>query len=601
MNGLRLGEELGAGAVATVFRVEDAQGQAYAGKVLHESRRGEVEAADRFAREAEVVRAVEHENVVRVFGQVEVDDRNVLLMELVEGTTLEATIALDAPLDATRIIAIAKGIAAGLVAAHDAGVIHRDLKPSNVLLTAEDIPKIADFGMARASSFAGVDRSAFAVLGTPDYMAPESLDPLAVDARSDLYALGCIMFEMATGRPPFAGATSFGVIEQHRIAPIPSLDGTSLPSAVRALIEALLQKESADRPQSASAVVDALTQERGLVVQTATVAQGGRCAKCSALLVDSLRLCLSCQTPTPRLEPGDHTVFITGPGETASKLDSQHRGALVSWLNDNPTLGLDAPALAKKIPRLPFALVRRVDGEAAKRLVDALRLQGLEAEAALGGVFALPAARKKARTMGTRALGVVATSLVGLNGVVMDTPWLIPVYLLAFLIAPLVTAFVGARAKGSLSKDVSSLPPALAQRMDAVSKVGAGMSSRRHRESLRGVVSRVLQLREAGGGDGGALDDEASQAIDQAIVATGQLDIIDQKLEGADLREANDEVHALMQQRDRWSARLLDLTGTLDSLRARLAAARGTAGNADEEVLDRLRAKVEALEEVQNT
>jgi len=597
---MRICEELGAGAVATVFRIEDSSGNAFAGKVLHESRRSEDDAASRFAREAEVVRSVEHPNVVRVHGRVEVGGDDVLLMELVEGPTLQHVVASDAPLDTARVVALGLGIARGLAAAHDAGVIHRDLKPANILLAPGDTPKIADFGMARAASLAGVDRSALTVLGTPDYMAPESLDPLAVDARSDLYGLGCILFELAVGNPPFSGATSFGVLEQHRTAPVPAMP--LVEPGLAALINQLLEKTPADRVQSASALGDILEGlQRGetAMVVSSQALDLGRCANCGAPLVDALRICLSCQTPVPRVVDGDHTVFVTGPGEVASKLDSKLRAGLVAWLRDNPTLGIDVRKLEKTIPRLPFVLLKGVDAEGGKQLVVALNTLGLDAVAQPGGAMALPAARKKAVALGGRVAGIVAVSFFSMVNTVMESSMLFMMLMLPMLliVIPTVAALQTLRPKAKRVGGGASLPAALSARMEAVSTVAAGMESQRHREALRGVVSRVLALREATGNDG-SVDAEAVAAIDQAVVAAGRLDAIDHKLEVADLQQPTDEVHALMHERDTWSARLLDLVGTLEALRVRLAAAKGQ-GGASDDTLAILRAKVDALEEVQ--
>ncbi len=594
-----MGEELGAGAVATVFRVEDAQGRAYAGKVLHASREAEPDAAARFEREAEVVRSVEHPNVVQVFGRHDVQGRDVLVMELVEGPTLQRVIATEAPVTAERIVAFGLGIARGLDAAHRAGVIHRDLKPANILIAAGQVPKIADFGMARASSLAGVDRSGFAVLGTPDYMAPESLDPLAVDSRSDLYALGCILFELAMGRPPFSGATSFAVLEQHRIAPVPALQG--VPPQLGALIEQLLEKEPADRVQSASGVADMLEQlelgETALVLQHAAMKDAGRCARCGSPLVDALRLCMSCRAPAPRLAAGDHTVFVTGPGEVASKLTAKDRSTLVVWLKDNPSLGIDARELEKRIPRLPFALLTGVDEAGATQLVQAVRQLGMQAEAARGGTLALPAVRKKARVIGGRMAGIIATSMAGIYSSITQQPWML--LMLPFLLIG-VSGFVALRTvkvKAKHGGTTKMLPAALEERMDAISTVASGMESKRHREALRGVVTRVLALREATGADG-SVDDEVVAALDQALVATGRLDTIDQELGSVDLQNPTNAIHGLMHERDTWSSRLLDLVGTLETMRVRLASAKGS-GGASEDALAQLRAKVEALEEVQ--
>lgn len=598
MRGLRICGELGAGAVATVYRLEDADGVAYAGKVLHASRSAEADAAARFAREAEVVRAVEHANVVRVFGRMEVEARDVLVMELVDGPTLQHVIATEAPLSRDRIIGLGLGMARGLAAAHEAGVIHRDLKPANILLSSEGTPKIADFGMARASSLAGVDRSALTVLGTPDYMAPESLDPLAVDARSDLYGLGCILFELAMGRPPFAGATSFAVLEQHRTQAVPAMP--EVETGLRGLISQLLEKTPADRLQSASAVVEVLLGlQRGetALVPASAALDLGRCARCGAPLVDALRVCLSCRAPVPRLVDGECTLFVTGPGEVAGKLDSKHRSALVTWMLDNPTLGIDVSQLQKKIPRLPFALLTGVDESGGQQMIAALEQLGLEAELVHGGVTGLPAARKKARVLAGRVAGIVATSMVGLNSVMMDNPWLLLLVPILLLGVPGGVALRTLGAKAKRSGGTAALPGPIADRMEAIATVAADMESQRHREALRGVVSRALALREATGADG-TVDDEVVAAMDQALVATGRLDTIDRALAGVDIQRPDEQTHALMHERDTWSARLLDLVGTLESLRVRLAAAKGKVGPA-EETLATLRAKVDALEEVQ--
>ncbi|MCA9317961.1 MAG: serine/threonine protein kinase, partial [Planctomycetes bacterium] len=180
----------------------------------------------RFLQEAALLRRLAHPNLVRVVEIAAVAGRPMLVMERIDGPDLAAWIARDAPLEESQLLAIGRGVASGLAHAHAAGVIHRDLKPGNVLLQDNDpapIPKIGDFGMARASSLDGVDHQAMTVVGTPDYMAPESIDPLAVDPRSDLYALGCILFEMATGRPPYGAATPLGLLHLHRTAPIPAL------------------------------------------------------------------------------------------------------------------------------------------------------------------------------------------------------------------------------------------------------------------------------------------------------------------------------------------------------------------------------------------
>ena len=201
----RFGRELGSGAIGRVVEVHGDDGRVWAGKVLHARQHADPRARRRFEAEAKLLAGVAHPNLVAIEGLAEVDGETVLLMELVSGRDLGDLIAAEAPVPVARIAELGRGIAAGLGAAHRAGLVHRDLKPANVLIAADGTPKVADFGLARAASFAASDPDAVVVAGTPDYMAPETVDPLATDGRSDLYALGCILCELATGSPPYRG------------------------------------------------------------------------------------------------------------------------------------------------------------------------------------------------------------------------------------------------------------------------------------------------------------------------------------------------------------------------------------------------------------
>ncbi|MBL4683997.1 MAG: serine/threonine protein kinase, partial [Nannocystaceae bacterium] len=436
---LTLGEMLGEGAVATVVMVTDASGHQFAGKILHDSHGQDAAARARFGQEAELARAIVHPNVVRMFGRRTVDRREVLVMELVRGADLATFIARHdhEPPDGKTVVQILLGIAKGLAAAHAAGVVHRDLKPSNVLLAdreqtdnpdghAPPIPKIADFGMARASSLAGVGVDAMAVLGTPDTMAPECLDPLAVDGRTDLYALGCIAFEMLTGAPPYAAATPFGVIEAHRTAPIPEVPSSvDASEGLRAVVRALLAKSPADRPQAAEAVAERL---QALVDGQATALVGpmsehGQCTGCRGPLLPGLAVCLACGMSVVILRDGNATVYVTGPGKVGDKLDAALRDRLHAWLRDNPAMGLSpAAAIDKRIPRLPFVVVSKVAPDAAANLVQALQTLGLAAQAMEGNAWTLPAIRNKTRSVAGRALAIASMSLVSMVGTVTQHP-----------------------------------------------------------------------------------------------------------------------------------------------------------------------------------
>jgi tRNA A-37 threonylcarbamoyl transferase component Bud32 len=591
---LRLGAALGSGAVATVFRVEAADGRVYAGKRLHASHQQDDAAARRFAQEAALLRGVRDPHVVAVHGVVELGGQEVLLLELVEGPTLAQLVAREAPLAEARLAALGAGIARGLASAHAAGVVHRDLKPANILVAGGHTPKIADFGMARATSLAGVDRSAFAVLGTPDYMAPECLDPLAVDVRSDLYALGCILFEMATGRPPYAGATAFGVIEAHRKDPVPVLPDSFSP-ALRALVASLLAKAPADRPQAALPVAALLEQiAAGSAAPLALPAAvgGPACAGCGQPLVPGVAACMHCGLAAARVEPGRWTVLVAGPGEPGDKLDIGLRERLVRWIAGNPGLGVAAGSLPRAIPRVPFTLLRRVSEASARGVVEALAKIGLEGEAVRGGPHRSPRMRKKSVALTLRTIAVVMLSSAGLlSG--KSALVVLPLLLVGATVGAVWTALRQVTAAARLGP---ALPPALGQALAGVERALPEIQLARHRHGLRAVVRRSLALAPA---LGPAHADELAQAVAAATAAAARLDALDRRLAAADIQRPDDELRALLHARDTWAARLLALTAALDAYQARIAGAKARPGDAAE--LADLRAQVEALEEVQAT
>ena len=605
---LRLGASLGQGAVATVVLVTDEHGHRYAGKILHASHGQDDSAKARFAQEAELARGIVDDNVVRVFGRREVEGRDVLLMELVDSEDLGTFVARRERIEPAEVVALLDGIAAGLAAAHAAGIVHRDLKPSNVLLApgptehALPVPKIADFGMARASSLSGVGSDAMTVLGTPDYMAPESLDPLAVDGRTDLYALGCIAFELLTGHPPYSAATPFGVLQAHRDAEIPALPDDTPPALVE-LVASLLAKSPADRPQAAEAVREHLAAQGPVTALALADAGKDRCSRCGGPLLSGLAVCLGCGQSAVLLEDGAASVVVTGPGEIGDKLDSALRDRLVRWLESSPRLGLSAAsALERRIPRVPFTLVGGVSEATAAAIVQSLQPLGLVAEATPGSPSKLPAMSKKVRSMAGRGAAVAAGTIASMGGTMAQNPWMLLVGVFAFLgVIGVVVARTLAPGTKRTGVPRRALPAAVQAALGRVETAAPGIEHARHREALRAVVGRVLALAPADEhGEDPALTEELATAIDAATAAAGRLDALDRQLAVRGMSEASDETRALLHERDTWSARLLRLSATLESLGVRAAAAKAKAGDADDtEALDDLRAQVEALEEVQ--
>ena len=590
--------EIGSGALARVLRVrESGSDRRFAGKVLHPSVRLDPAATERFAQEARLAARLDHPNVVRVFGLVESGPEPMLLMELVEGPSLAEVLAREGPLPWRRAAAIAAGIAQGLAAAHAQGIIHRDLKLANILLAPGDVPKIADFGLARAASLAGVSEGDQVVAGTPETMAPESVDPLQVDPRADLYALGCVLFELLTQAPPYTGATPHAVLHAHRNAPVPELPG--VPPGLGAFVRRLLAKVPAERPATAGGCARALERilaggEAGLVRRDLARASG-RCARCGGEVVPLARVCFACGLALPSPSAGAARVLVVGPGEPGDKIDAALRERLVDWLRANDDLGLDARRLAKKIPRLPFVLASGVDGGQARAWVENLEALGLAGEVHDGPLLAHRVMRDKLVRVGGRAV------LVGLGAMGAF------VSQLETMISGLMAA--GAAGLGTLlwrelrpqTRRVGcarpALEPTLAAALDRVVSTARRVRQARYRESLRVVTQRALALRAAAGADAVAgTGDALGAALAAASAAVVRLEAIDAALAGATPEAVSRD---RLQERDLWSARLLELLSELDELGARVALARERGGaQSRATALDDLRHRVEALEEV---
>lgn len=604
----RLGEEIGRGALGRVVRVhDDSTGSCYAGKILHASHQGDGKARERFASEAAILAEVQDENVVRVYGIEEIEGETVMRMELVEGPSLAKLIALEAPFTSERIIAISSKLVSGLRAAHLAGLVHRDLKPLNVLLTVDETPKIADFGMARAASFAGIEESAFAVAGTPDYMAPECVDPLAVDARSDLYSLGCILYEMAVGVPPFQAATSFAMLEAHRNAAVPEIQ-TDLPPALTEIIYALLAKSPADRIQSAAAIgrrLDDISNNSSTALSVAAgkgLSVGGQCASCGHPLLAAVAVCFECGATRLSLDAGGYSLFVIGPGSVGDKLDAQLRQKLLKWIEASPSLGLDASPLAKKVPRLPFVVVSKISESSALALARAMRGLGIECNVHRGGAFRLPAVRKKAWLLSGRLLAIGAGTSAWFYSSSVGTVLLplVGVGLLAGVASGWVMAGKGITKKSLPESD--ALPQPVLDSLAGVSVVVENMSLRRHRESLRGIVERVLALCVSLPPETlSSCELDLASLIDRALIACARMDEIEVSLVEEDMRNPSPSTLTKMRERDRWAGRLLEVTAFLDSLRARTAALQKVGSRSSDagDRLEELRAHIAALEEVQ--
>ncbi len=221
----------------------------------------EADVLDRLQREAGVIaRLGLHPNIVTIFDVGEEDGRPYLTCEYLGGGDLrQALRAADGPLAIDRALAVAQDLCRGLALAHEHRILHRDIKPANVWLTEEGAAKLGDFGLAMSLDRSRVTQAG-TIMGTAAYMAPEQALGGEVDARSDLYSLGCVLYEMVTGRPPFLGDDAIALVSQHiNTAPVaPSWHQRNIPQALERLTLRLLAKAPEERPKSATEVLAAL-------------------------------------------------------------------------------------------------------------------------------------------------------------------------------------------------------------------------------------------------------------------------------------------------------------------------------------------------------
>ena len=259
-----LERSLGNGGMGEVFVATDRTlGRRVALKQLSPALAEDEAARGRFFREAKALARLSDPNVVGVFDVGDDDGRPFLVMELIQGTTVARELDKLGRLPIDRALAIGAGTAGGLAAAHAKGVIHRDIKPSNIFLTRSDQPKLGDFGIARLERGEATLTMAGEAFGSPAYIAPEQAMGVRVDPRADLYALGCVLYQMVSGRLPFEG-DPVSLTYQHVHEAPARLDQIepNVSPGLAALVGDLLEKDPADRPGSADEVRRALGSER---------------------------------------------------------------------------------------------------------------------------------------------------------------------------------------------------------------------------------------------------------------------------------------------------------------------------------------------------
>jgi len=345
-------KKLGEGGMGAVYlATQQAIGQEIAIKVLHGRSAKNDELVKRFNREAKAVSRLTHPNIIRVFifGRTE-EGLIYLAMEFVKGTSLREEIARVTRMSEMRAITILKQTLSALSEAHDIGIIHRDLKPDNILLTnyrgEEDFVKVLDFGIAKVQDPTGAPEQkltqAGVVYGTPEYLSPEQAQALELDHRSDVYSLGCILYEMVTGQVPFSAPTAVNILMMHvyeEVKPPRSKYAGVSPEMEKIILKAMAKKPE-DRYQSAMAFFEALVGREQALVRDGEAAP--------QLKMPGMEVTTSFMLPPDIMEQARTAVFNSS---NASGL------AVANPVGQNPTTAIASTGTGLSDPRRKLLVV----------------------------------------------------------------------------------------------------------------------------------------------------------------------------------------------------------------------------------------------------
>jgi eukaryotic-like serine/threonine-protein kinase len=280
-----LEELVGAGGMSSVYRAHDALLERHVAlKVMHQQLLTDGDHVERFRREARLAAQLSHPNIVTVIDRGEQEDRQFIVFEYVEGENLKSLIIREAPLPQRDAVELALQIADGLAFAHGHGLVHRDVKPQNVLLTEDGRAKVTDFGIARSVDVHRGLTQTGTVLGTSDYISPEQARGGPVDACSDIYSLGAVLYELLTGEVPFPGENFVSVAMRHLNEPAPSVRGQRPDVSPR--LDAAIRRAMAKDPDERFPSMEAFAAE--------------------------LRACLS-DRGGAGVGPADETLVVPGP------------------------------------------------------------------------------------------------------------------------------------------------------------------------------------------------------------------------------------------------------------------------------------------------
>ncbi len=303
---------IGRGGMGQVWRGTDSVlGREVAVKTIDLRNLPDESGAARFEREARATAGLSHPGVVTVHDSGVEGDTAYIVMELLPGPTLADRIA-DGPVPVDEVVEVGRQVASALDAAHARGLVHRDIKPANVSYAADGRVRVLDFGIAQLAESPGsqVLTATHTVMGTAEYLAPEQAMGGRVDGRADLYALGCVLYALLAGRPPFRGATPVATMMMHANDPVPDVRELrpDTPDWLADLVHRLLAKDPADRPAGAATVAEALASREALAGAATTVLPAAGAATTQRLDPGCRRWWHRCRPPVPSPCPSGATA-----------------------------------------------------------------------------------------------------------------------------------------------------------------------------------------------------------------------------------------------------------------------------------------------------
>ena len=312
---------LARGGMADVYEGTDTLlNRSVAIKVLHSQYSSDEAFVKRFRREAQAAANLSHPNIVGIYDWGQAEGTYFIVMELVDGRSLRDVLRSEGSLLPRRATEIAGEVTAALAVAHQAGLVHRDVKPGNILLAKDGTVKVTDFGIARAWDDSQELTRTGAVIGTATYFSPEQAQGASADARSDIYALGVVLYEMLAGRPPFTGDSPMSVAFQHvsTEAPSPSALNDDVPESLDAIVTKALRKDPVARYQTADEMrADLLAVLRGEAIGVPPVVPVAAAAAAAAGGADATQV-MTQPVPPPTVPPDE--VYRDLEGEPPSQL-----------------------------------------------------------------------------------------------------------------------------------------------------------------------------------------------------------------------------------------------------------------------------------------